>query len=310
MSATNNAPILQVKNLCKDFDTRKLGRFLNRKSTFRAVDDLSFALEKGTTLGIVGESGSGKSTTARLIGKLLEPTSGSVEIEGRDVTAFGRAQTMELRRQVQFVFQDPFSSLNPRHNVEELISAPLRYQGITRPEGNSTYVKQLMERVGLNPDHSARYARQFSGGQAQRIGIARAIAIEPRIVIFDEAVSALDVSIQAQVMDLLRSLQADSGFSFLFISHDLAVVRHLAHSVCVMSQGRAVEVGDRDSIFENPQHEYTKTLLAAVPRIPAEWEEERNGRHGAGSTPETVPDELPGARRDPQTRDTPGGAST
>lgn len=270
-----STPILQAHHLSKEFDTRTVGRFFSKKTVFTAVDDVSFSLQAGETLGLVGESGSGKSTTARLVGKLLSPTSGRVEIEGEDVTKLSKEGMLAFRRKVQFVFQDPFSSLNPRHNVEELISAPLRYQGITSPKGNRTLVKELMERVGLNPDHSERYATQFSGGQAQRIGIARAIAIEPKIVVCDEAVSALDVSVQAQILDLLRDLQADFQFSYLFIAHDLAVVRQLAHTVCVMSQGRIVEQGERDTVFDDPQHEYTKTLLQAVPRIPAEWEEER-----------------------------------
>lgn len=275
MTTRQRTPILQAHNLTKEFDTRNMGKLFSKKGAFKAVDNVSFSLNAGETLGLVGESGSGKSTTARLIGKLLTPSSGRVEIEGEDITHLGKDGMSAFRRKVQFVFQDPFSSLNPRHNVEELISAPLRYQGISSPKGYRTVVKDLMERVGLNPDHSLRYANQFSGGQAQRIGIARAIAIEPKIVICDEAVSALDVSVQAQILDLLRDLQSDFQFSYIFIAHDLAVVRQLAHSVCVMSQGRIVEQGERDAVFDHPQHEYTKTLLSAVPRIPAEWEEER-----------------------------------
>lgn len=277
MAATvqQSMPILQAHHLSKEFDTRSVGKLFSKNTAFKAVDDVSFSINAGETLGLVGESGSGKSTTARLVGKLLIPTSGRVEVEGEDVTNLGSEGMLAFRRKVQFVFQDPFSSLNPRHNVQELISAPLRYQGITSPQGYRTHVKELMERVGLNPDHSERYATQFSGGQAQRIGIARAIAIEPKIVVCDEAVSALDVSVQAQILDLLRDLQDDFQFSYLFIAHDLAVVRQLAHTVCVMSQGRIVEQGGRDAVFDNPQHDYTKTLLRAVPRIPPEWEEER-----------------------------------
>jgi peptide/nickel transport system ATP-binding protein len=176
---------------------------------------------------------------------------------------------------VQVVFQDPFSSLNPRHTVEKIIAAPLDYQGITPKQGKRALVRELLERVGLNPDHAQRYPGQFSGGQAQRIGIARALAVSPKLVICDEAVSALDVSVQARVINLLNELQAELGLSYVFIAHDLAVVRQIADTVAVMSRGRIVEHGERDAIFEHPQHEYTKTLLAAVPQIDPEWERER-----------------------------------
>lgn len=269
--------VLTVEHLVKEFRTRTRGRVITRRGTFRAVDDVSFTLRRGETVALVGESGSGKSTTARLAGRLLDPTEGTVRLGDRDVTRTTGAGLRPFRRAVQFVFQDPYSSLNPRQNVEELVAAPLRYQGITVPGGHRQRVKELMERVDLNPDHSLRYPSQFSGGQAQRIGIARAIASDPHVVICDEAVSALDVSVQAQVLDLLKELQRDFAFSYIFISHDLAVVRQVAHWVCVLRRGRVVEQGNRDRVFTDPQHDYTRALLDAVPVIPAEWDAERQG---------------------------------
>lgn len=273
--------ILAAENLIKDYRVSLRGRVLTSRRVFRAVDAVSLEILEGRTVGLVGESGSGKSTTARMIGRLIEPTSGQVRIGDRDVTRATGPALREFRRSVQFVFQDPFSSLNPRQNVEQLVSAPLRYQGISTLAAAVPRVKELMERVGLNPDHSRRYPAQFSGGQAQRIGIARAIACNPRVIICDEPVSALDVSVQAQVLRLLTELQADFGFSYLFISHDLAVVRQVAHRVCVMQGGKIVEQGEREQIFAEPQHDYTRTLLAAVPTIPPEWERERRSRGGA-----------------------------
>ena len=278
-SSTTKESVLTAEHLVKEFRTSARGRVITRRGTFRAVDDVSFTLRRGETLALVGESGSGKSTTARLAGRLIDPTSGTVRLGRQDVTRTTGPGLRPFRRSVQFVFQDPFSSLNPRQNVEELVSAPLRYQGIAVPGGHRQRVKDLMERVGLNPDHSQRYPSQFSGGQAQRIGIARAIASDPQVVICDEAVSALDVSVQAQVLDLLKELQRDFAFSYIFISHDLAVVRQVAHWVCVMRGGAVVEQGDRDQIFTDPQHDYTRSLLRAVPVIPVEWDTER--RRGA-----------------------------
>lgn len=259
---TTPAPVLAGKNLTRRF-TRRAG--LGRSETFTAVDDVSLELHSGETLALVGESGSGKSTTARMLAQLITPSDGTVELNG---TAHSGRAIGEFRRQVQVVFQDPFSSLNPRHRVEQIISAPMRYLGLPKPAGGwAGRVKELMERVGLNPDHSGRFPSQFSGGQAQRIGIARAIAVQPSVVICDEAVSALDVSVQARVLELLRELQQQEHYSYLFITHDLAVVREMAHRIAVMSQGRIVETGDREQIFTHPQQEYTRTLLAAVPQI-------------------------------------------
>ncbi|MFD7158720.1 ATP-binding cassette domain-containing protein [Kribbella sp. NPDC059898] len=266
--------LLEVRGVTKEFATRGEGARA-RKTTFTAVDDVSFEVELGETLAIVGESGSGKSTTARIAARLLEPTSGTVVFDGQDVT---RAQGKDLatfRNNVQVVFQDPFSSLNPRYTVERIITAPLTYQGITPAGSRRAFAQELMERVGLNPDHCRRYPAQFSGGQAQRIGIARALAVNPKLVICDEAVSALDVSIQAQVLELLMRLQRESGFSYVFIAHDLAVVRQISQRVAVMNRGRIVELGSREQVFGAPRDSYTKTLLAAVPRINPEWDARR-----------------------------------
>ncbi|MEO3791847.1 ATP-binding cassette domain-containing protein [Nonomuraea sp. B10E15] len=264
--------LLRAKDLTKRFVARGP---LGAKAGFTAVDRVSFDVRLGETLAVVGESGSGKSTTARMIAKLLEPSEGTLEFEGEDVTRAKGAALARFRGNVQVVFQDPFSSLNPRHTVERILMAPLVYQGIAPSGSRRAHAKELMERVGLNPDHSLRYPAQFSGGQAQRIGIARALAVNPKLVICDEAVSALDVSVQAQVIELLRRLQRESGFSYVFIAHDLAVVRQIAQRVAVMSEGRIVELGTTGQVFDDPQDEYTRTLLAAIPRIDPEWERRR-----------------------------------
>jgi len=266
--------LLRVREVTKEFVSRGEG-VLARKASFTAVDNVSFEVELGETLAIVGESGSGKSTTARIAARLLEPTSGTVEFDGQDVTHANGKDLARFRNNVQVVFQDPFSSLNPRYTVERIVTAPLTYQGIAPKGGRRAFAQELMERVGLNPDHCQRYPAQFSGGQAQRIGIARALAVNPKLVICDEAVSALDVSIQAQVLELLMRLQRESGFSYVFIAHDLAVVRQISQRVAVMNKGKIVELGSRDQVFGEPQDEYTKTLLAAVPRINPEWDRRR-----------------------------------
>ncbi|HMR49436.1 MAG TPA: ATP-binding cassette domain-containing protein [Arachnia sp.] len=267
-----SGPIMSVRNATKEFEVHGGGAIFAGKSVFRAVDDVSFDVEPGRTIAVVGESGSGKSTTARIAAKLLNATSGTVEFEGEDVTHAKGAALAAFRSRVQVVFQDPFSSLNPRHTVQRIICAPLEYQGKPIPGSRSTFVGDLMERVGLDPDHQQRYPSQFSGGQAQRIGIARALAVQPKLVVCDEAVSALDVSVQARVINLLRDLQRDLGLSYIFIAHDLAVVRQIADTVAVMSQGRIVEQGERDQVFDDPKDAYTKQLLAAIPQINPDWE--------------------------------------
>ncbi|HEU5421732.1 MAG TPA: ATP-binding cassette domain-containing protein [Streptosporangiaceae bacterium] len=267
--------LLQVRDLTKDFTVRSGNALFGRKSTFRAVDAVSFDVPPGQTLAIVGESGSGKSTTARMVAKLIEPTSGTLSLHGEDFTHARGQQLARFRSDIQVVFQDPFSSLNPKHTVERILAAPLDYQGIKPAGGRRAFTRALMEQVGLNPDHLLRYPAQFSGGQAQRIGIARALAVAPRLVICDEAVSALDVTVQAQVIDLLRRLQQQLGLAYIFIAHDLAVVRRIAHRVAVMSKGVIVEQGSCQDVMRNPRDPYTKTLLAAIPQINPEWDRRR-----------------------------------
>lgn len=277
----SDTPLLRAEHLVKDYPIRRGGLIRHQRGMFRAVDDVSFDLLPGRTVAIVGESGSGKSTTARIVAKLIEPTSGRLEFQGQDMTSSTERELRKYRSNVQVVFQDPYSSLNPRHTVEQIVSAPLRYQHIGKAGEYRGIVKDLMTKVGLNPDHSTRHPWQFSGGQAQRISIARALAVNPKVVICDEAVSALDVSVQAQVLELLRDLQAESGLSYIFISHDLAVVHGIADHVVVMHDAKVMESGPRDLIFTSPQAEYTQQLLAAVPRINPAWEAARLARRGA-----------------------------
>ncbi|MFB9661221.1 ATP-binding cassette domain-containing protein [Glycomyces mayteni] len=273
-------PLLRASNLVKEFAIHG-GGLLGRTARLRAVDDVSLEVGAGETLALVGESGSGKSTTARLIARLIDTTEGTIEFAGREVHALTGKDLHAYRCEVQVVFQDPYSSLNPKHTVERIVTAPLVYQKRPIPGGARAFTKALMERVGLNPDHSARFPAQFSGGQAQRIGIARALAVSPRLIIADEAVSALDVSVQAQVINLLKRLQDEEGFSYLFIAHDLAVVRQIATRVAVMNEGRIVESGGRDEVFGDPQDPYTRKLLAAVPRIRPEWDAARRRNEAA-----------------------------
>lgn len=262
-ASRTDEPILRVRNLVKHFPVR--GGLMQREvGAVRAVDDVSFDLHEGETLGLVGESGCGKTTTGRTIARLLDPTSGSIHFDGEDITTWSRRRLRSFRRDVQVVFQDPFSSLNPRQTVHDLIADPLRVHGLYR-DGGARRVGDLLEQVGLLPEHASRYPHEFSGGQRQRISIARALALEPRVLILDEPVSALDVSIQAQIVSLLERLQADLGLSYLFIAHDLAVVRHISDRVAVMYLGRTVEVGECTEVFANPVHPYTQALLSAVP---------------------------------------------
>ncbi|MGW5663626.1 dipeptide ABC transporter ATP-binding protein [Streptomyces sp. NPDC003758] len=256
--------LLKVTGLKKHFPIRK-GLLQRQVGAVRAVDGLDFEVKAGETLGVVGESGCGKSTMGRLITRLLEPTEGTVEFEGKDITHLGVSGMRPLRRDVQMIFQDPYSSLNPRHTIGTIVGAPFRLQGVTPEGGIKKEVQRLLSVVGLNPEHYNRYPHEFSGGQRQRIGIARALALNPKLVVADEPVSALDVSIQAQVVNLLDDLQQELGLTYVIIAHDLSVVRHVSDRIAVMYLGKIVELADRDSLYRAPMHPYTKALMSAVP---------------------------------------------
>ncbi|RZU50727.1 peptide/nickel transport system ATP-binding protein [Krasilnikovia cinnamomea] len=256
--------LLEVTGLQKHFPITK-GLFKRQVGAVRAVDGIDLAVRAGETLGVVGESGCGKSTAGRLFTRILEPTGGRITFEGRDVSHLSTAALRPFRRDVQMIFQDPYSSLNPRHTVGSIISAPLQIQKIPTPQGTKKAVQELLELVGLNPEHYNRYPHEFSGGQRQRIGIARALALRPKLIVADEPVSALDVSIQAQVVNLLDDLQSEFDLTYVFIAHDLSVVRHISDRVAVMYLGKVVEIAERDALYASPRHPYTVALMSAVP---------------------------------------------
>jgi oligopeptide/dipeptide ABC transporter ATP-binding protein len=264
-TARTAEPLLEVQAIEKYFPGRRVGLLGQKANPVKAVDGVSFSLAAGETLGLVGESGCGKSTTGRAVSKLIEPTGGTVRFEGQDVTKFSARQMRPLRRQMQMIFQDPYSSLNPRHTIGTIVGSPFRIQGEKPKGGVKRTVQGLMERVGLNPEHYNRYPHEFSGGQRQRIGIARALALQPKLIVCDEPVSALDVSVQAQVVNLLEDLQNEFGLAYVFIAHDLSVVRHISDRVAVMYLGKIMEITDRDTLYEAPMHPYTHALLSAVP---------------------------------------------
>lgn len=258
-------PLLKIEGLKKHFPTTTGGAFSKVKGTVKAVDGIDLEINPGQTIGLVGESGCGKTTAGRTILKLYEPTEGTIVFEGKDLAPLSAKEMKPYRSQMQMIFQDPFASLNPRQTVGSLIAAPFQIQGITPEGGVTEEVQRLMARVGLNPEHINRYPHEFSGGQRQRIGVARAIALKPKLIVADEPVSALDVSIQAQVVNLLEDLQDEFNMAYIFVAHDLSVVQHISDRVIVMYLGKVMEEADKHDLFSHPRHPYTKALLSAVP---------------------------------------------
>ncbi|MCM3301262.1 dipeptide ABC transporter ATP-binding protein [Streptomyces pseudogriseolus] len=281
--------LLKVEGLTKHFPIYGGFPIKRKVGAVQAVDNVDLTVGVGESVGLVGESGCGKSTTGRLITRLLEPTGGKIEYAGQDITHAKRKQLAPVRSEIQMIFQDPYSSLNPRQTVGTIIKSPMEVNGINPAGGREKKVRELLELVGLNPEHYNRFPHEFSGGQRQRIGVARALALNPKLIVADEPVSALDVSIQAQVVNLLQKVQEEMGIAFLFIAHDLAVVRHFSQRVAVMYLGKVVEVGDRDSIYNRPRHPYTHALLSAVPEVAMDDESENRERiRLAGDVPSPI----------------------
>jgi peptide/nickel transport system ATP-binding protein/oligopeptide transport system ATP-binding protein len=275
--------LLTVTGLVRHFPVTRGVIFRHNVAKVRAVDGIDFSLPVGQTLGIVGESGCGKTTTGRMVARLDEPTDGRIVFNGTDITHLRPGQMRPLRREIGMIFQDPYSSLNPRHTVGAIVGAPLRVQKVATEQGVKRAVQDLLEMVGLNPEHYNRYPHEFSGGQRQRIGVARTLALKPKLIVADEPVSALDVSIQAQVINLLDDLQNELGLSYVIIAHDLAVVRHISDKVAVMYLGKIVEMASRDDLYANPRHPYTVALMSAVP-VPEPAAARVGDGNGAGGT--------------------------
>jgi len=284
-AAAAGDPILEVRNLVMHFEVAG-GLFQGGAGLVRAVDGVSFSIRRGETLGLVGESGCGKTTTGRCILQLERPTSGEIIFEGRDLTRLDGDELRRVRQRIQVIFQDPYSSLNPRMSVGQIVEEPMAVHGLVPDRrARAARVRELLGRVGLLPQHANRYPHELSGGQRQRVGIARALAMSPSLIVCDEPVSALDVSIQAQIINLLEDLQADLGLAYLFVAHDLAVVRHISHRVAVMYLGKMVEVADRNELYQSPQHPYTRALLSAVPIPDPGLEAERERQVLRGEVP-------------------------
>ena len=280
---TQKKELVQVRNLVKHFPVE------NSDDVVRAVDDVNFDIFAGETLGLVGESGCGKSTVGRCLLRLYEPTSGEVRFEGKNLVGLPNREMQSLRREMQIIFQDPYASLNPRLNILSIVSEPLKIHGIGNKQEQKERVADLLKKVGLDPNYMFRYPHEFSGGQRQRLGIARALALNPKLIIADEPVSALDVSVQAQVVNLLQDLQAEFGLTYLFISHGLAVVEHISQRVAVMYLGKIVEVAEAKDLYENPLHPYTKALLSAIPVPDPKQKRERIVLKGDVPTPINPP---------------------
>ena len=290
--ADNNerTPLLKVEHLSKEFPAES-GMFAKRfsKRVVSAVNDISFEIYPGETFGLVGESGCGKSTTGRTIMRLTKPTAGKVFFQGKDVAEMSKHEIKDMRREMQFIFQDPYASLNPRMTIGEIVSEPMTIHGVGTKEERIERVRELLDVVGLNPEHINRYPHEFSGGQRQRVGIARAFALKPKLIICDEPVSALDVSIQAQVLNLFRRLQRERGLTYIFISHDLSVVKHISDRVAIMYLGRVMEISPAHSIYENPLHPYTRALLDVIPRIRHERIQDKKVLEGDVPSPTNPP---------------------